>query len=141
MSKNQETCDITIGGQTRIGAFPRMPIRYFLQASLRSALGLAEDAEPDAYAIPMVYFSVIGVCWPTPITPSFQACRHNTSEFGAVVYEHLAEIYPDVDLVAEVGEVAVDLLAGMLASSRKLDDAARAESDFTAGREPISITG
>lgn len=141
MNRNQETCDITIGGQTRTGAFPRLPVRFFLQASLRNALGLAENSEPDPYAIPMVYFSIVGVCWPTPITPTFQACRHNTSEFGAVVYEHLAGLYPETDLISEVGTVAVALLGEMLGKTKQLDEAVTAEAGFTEGRAPISITG
>ncbi|MCK5550341.1 MAG: hypothetical protein KAI41_07400 [Hyphomicrobiaceae bacterium] len=142
MSKNQETtCEITIGGQTRVGMFPRLPVRYFLQASLRNALGMADGSEPDAFAIPMVYFAIVGVCWPTPIRPSFRECRHDTSEFGSVVYEHLADLYPDADLVSEVAEIAVPLLGAMLGSVKKLDEAVTAEAGFTKGRAPISITG
>ena len=80
MSKNQETiCEITIGGQTRVGMFPRLPVRYFLQASLRSALGLADGSEPDPFAVPMVYFAIVGLCWPTAIKPTFRDC-HTTRQ-------------------------------------------------------------
>jgi hypothetical protein len=142
MSKNQDTiCEITIGGQTRVGMFPRLPVRYFLQASLRSALGLADGSEPDPFAVPMVYFAIVGLCWPTAIKPTFRDCRHDTSEYGAAVYEHLADLYPDVDLVSEVAQIAVPLLASMLGAVQELDAAVNAEADFTQGREPISITG
>lgn len=140
MSKNQEICEITIGGQTRVGEFPRMPVRFFLQVALRQALGLTDGSTADPFAVPMVYFSIIGVCWPTPIEPTFRQCRHDTTEFGEVVFEHLAELYPEVDLVAEVSDVAIDLLGQMLGKNKELTEAAESEAVFTKGREPNSIT-
>lgn len=111
MSRNQETCDITIDGQLRVGVFPRAPVIFKLQRSLQEALGFTDfdrrmmakrkpddppiepSDEGDGFAIPQIYFAALGICWPEKIEPTFKECKHDPVEFGQVVFEHFLDHY------------------------------------------------
>lgn len=159
MTANQETCDIRIGGDNRIGVFPRVPVRFLLQRALQDALGYtaadrramaerAEDDPPiepsgtaDEYAIPLCYYAVVGSCWPDRIEPTLRQCRHDVIEYGEAVFEHFLEADGVLNL-ADVRDEGLRLLREMLAGpTRRLTEEVETERGFTQGRAVNSTTG
>lgn len=159
---NQEnTCDIKIGKDNRIGQFPRVPVRFLLQKALRTAMGytrfdekmIAEQSEGDSpvvpseegdgYAIPMIYFAVVGVCWPETITPTLRDLKHDVVAFGEVVFEHFIEdVGHQKGILEDVRNEGRRLLVAMIAGpTKQLTEAVEEERDFTPAPVASSTSG
>lgn len=157
MSKNQETCDINLGGNLRIGEFPRVPIRYLLNQARFDAMGytlsdlkamgkLKEGDDPiqpsergDGYALALTYYAAIGLCWPDKIEPTFRKLRHDVLDFGEVCHEYFQD-HKSVDHI-EARDAGRDLLTAMMAGpTERLREAVDLEADFTEGQEGTSTT-
>lgn len=161
MNGNQETCEITVGGQLHVGEFPRAPVRFKLQRALQDALGFTDwdrkemtnrgpdddpivpSGEGDEYAVPMIYFAAVGICWPEPIQPTFRQCKHDPITFGEVVFEHFLEKHGDrPKVVQELQDEGRRLLAEMVARvTSKIAAAMKEEAGNSGAQEATSTTG
>lgn len=160
-AKVSQVVEITIKGLLTVGEMPRVPTRFLLQKYLLIAMGYTEhdqrqigkqeegeDApgpslKGDGFAIPLIYYAAIGLCWPTPMdgVPTLRELRHDVEDYGEAVYDWFFDHHYHEGLASELINEGRRLYHAMMkqAGSRLVEDIKLAE-DFTPGQEGVSTT-
>lgn len=149
-NSNADAVNITINKTTHVGLLPRRFMRHLLHQQRQAAMGftpadveanakLEEGDDPippsesrDGFALLLLYFTAVGVCWPTPMDgcPTFQQCRHNSVEYGQDVYDWFLENHGHPGLSADLRDNGRELLNQMMRSLVVLKEDIETEMDF-----------
>jgi hypothetical protein len=97
-----DTIDVEVGGETRIGRYPPIPLRLYIRGQVRRAMGYTAQDEaaeaarepddppvkpsgtPNGYALQACWCALPPLCgWPVEGLRPFSAYGHNVVEYGA----------------------------------------------------------
>lgn len=157
--KPSNAVEITINGILVVGEMPRVPTRFLLQGKLRRALGytphddemmaaaegdpkIEPSADGDSFAIQMIYYAVVGLCWATPMDGvlSLRESRHDVVEYGEAVFQWFYENYYHEKLSSNLTDEGLRLLSEMMVHAGHLLGELEVEKDFTPDQEEASTT-
>ncbi len=156
-----DAVNITINKTVHVGLMPRRFMRHLLHQQRQAAMGftpadveanakLEEGDDPippsesrDGFALLLLYFTAVGVCWPTPMDgcPTFQDCRHNSVEYGQEVIDWFSANHGHPNLTADLRDNGREILNQMMRSFMVLQEAIEEEMVFTEEPEEASTGG